>query len=137
MNANIIKTCIPNLYRVMNSLALQMNRVQIPEELELSSSQKSNWAEPGSRVVSPMGPSSQAGKGVIKILRFPRQASERESDTAIQSTPGYAYGHDGAESTKSIISSHDTVEEHFNEPKDGDHRTKIVISAECITTASD
>ncbi|QRD91319.1 integral membrane protein [Aspergillus flavus] len=129
MNANIITTCIPNLYRVMNSLALKMNRVQIPEELELSSSQRSNWAEPGSRVVSPMGPSSQAGKGVIEILRFPRQASERESGTAIQSTPGYAYGHDGAESTKSIISSHDTVGEHFNEPKDGDNRTKMVPSA--------
>ncbi|KAB8225808.1 hypothetical protein BDV33DRAFT_198218 [Aspergillus novoparasiticus] len=130
MNASIVTTCIPNLYRVMNSLALGMNRVQIPEELELSSSKKSNWAESGSHVVSPMGPSSRAGKSVIKVLCYPRQASERESDRAVQSTPGYAYDPGRAESTKSIVISYDTVEEYFNEPKDG-------TQCRSITTASD
>ncbi|KAE8423573.1 hypothetical protein BDV36DRAFT_242891 [Aspergillus pseudocaelatus] len=55
MVASMTMTCIPNLHRVMNSLALGMDRVQAPEELELISSKKSNWAGSGSHVVSPTG----------------------------------------------------------------------------------
>ncbi|KNG83808.1 hypothetical protein ANOM_008008 [Aspergillus nomiae NRRL 13137] len=113
MNAAIITTCIPNLYRVMNSLALRMNRVQIPEELELSSSKKSHGAESGSHDVASSGPSFQAGKGVLKVLCYPRDAGTREDSKCVQCATVYAGDHDGAESTESIIASHDTASDHL------------------------
>ncbi|KAB8260277.1 hypothetical protein BDV32DRAFT_149505 [Aspergillus pseudonomiae] len=121
MNAAIITTCIPNLCRVMNSLALGMNRVQIPEELELSSSKKSHGAESGSHDVASPGPSFQAGKGVLKVLCYPRDAGTREDSKCVQCATVYAGDHDGAESTESIIASHDTASDHVSALEDEDN----------------
>ncbi|OGM45085.1 integral membrane protein [Aspergillus bombycis] len=121
MNASIITTCIPNLYRVMNSLALGMNRVQIPEELELSLSKKSNGAGSGSHGVASPGPSFQAGRGVLKVVRYPREAGKREDSKCVQSTTVYAGDHDRADSTERIIASHRTVSDHFSEQEDEDN----------------
>ncbi|KAE8143780.1 hypothetical protein BDV38DRAFT_3283 [Aspergillus pseudotamarii] len=83
--AGIITTCIPTLYRIMSSLALGVNRAHIPEELELISSKKCNWAGSGSHVVSPTGPSSQSRKGGrLKALHYPREVGERENKRAVQ-----------------------------------------------------
>ncbi|GAB1200322.1 hypothetical protein APSETT444_009692 [Aspergillus pseudonomiae] len=121
MNAAIITTCIPNLYRVMNSLALGMNRVRIPEELELSSSKKSHGAESDSHDVASPGPSFQAGKGVLKVLRYPRDAGTKEDSKCVQCATVYAGDHDGAESTESIIASHNTASDHVSALEDEDN----------------
>ncbi|KAE8352421.1 hypothetical protein BDV28DRAFT_165511 [Aspergillus coremiiformis] len=70
MNACIITTCIPALYRVINSLALGMNNVQISEQLELSSSKTPRRARSGIRRVAHADSSDQAEKGAVKLLCY-------------------------------------------------------------------
>ncbi|KAE8389286.1 hypothetical protein BDV23DRAFT_157278 [Aspergillus alliaceus] len=104
MNAGIITTCIPTSYRFIDSLALGMNNVQIPEELELSSAKKSDRAVSNPSSAAHAQSSSQAKRGIFKVLHGPQPANERE-DGLLLSTRSTTGNADDTNKPESVVSS--------------------------------